>query len=316
MGAEHGADPARRTWAERRQDEAESSARTDAALRARHRRRPGRHRARRAAAPARRARPSSSTSTPARATSGATATSRCACTTRSGTTTCPTCKFPDNWPVFSPKDKIGDWLEFYTRVMEVPYWSEHDGDVRDLVDEAAGEWTVEVERDGEPLTLRPDAAGASRPACRASRTCPSSPGQDVFRGDQHHSSRAPGPRRVRRQAGRGDRLQQLRLRHLRRAVGERRRRDDGAALLDAHRASRDSADGHRPGRPLLRAGGGGRRDHREGRHDLRLAALPDHARVPDPGVRGDGASATRTSTSGWRRPASGTTGATTARGCS
>ena len=27
----------------------------------------------------------------------------------------PYIKFPENWPVFSPKDKIGDWLEFYTR---------------------------------------------------------------------------------------------------------------------------------------------------------------------------------------------------------
>ena len=35
----------------------------------------------------------------------------------------PYLKFPDNWPVFSPKDKIGDWLESYVKVMEVPYWS-------------------------------------------------------------------------------------------------------------------------------------------------------------------------------------------------
>ena len=26
----------------------------------------------------------------------------------------PYLKFPDNWPVFAPKDKIGDWLETYT----------------------------------------------------------------------------------------------------------------------------------------------------------------------------------------------------------
>ena len=65
-----------------------------AALRAGHRRRPGRHRAGRPAAPARRTGPRSSTSTRDPATSGATATSRCACTTRSGTTTCPTSSSP------------------------------------------------------------------------------------------------------------------------------------------------------------------------------------------------------------------------------
>ena len=34
----------------------------------------------------------------------------------------PYLPFPRNWPVFAPKDKIGDWLEMYTRVMEVNYW--------------------------------------------------------------------------------------------------------------------------------------------------------------------------------------------------
>ena len=27
----------------------------------------------------------------------------------------PYLPFPDHWPVFSPKDKIGDWLEMYTQ---------------------------------------------------------------------------------------------------------------------------------------------------------------------------------------------------------
>jgi hypothetical protein len=35
----------------------------------------------------------------------------------------PYLPFPKNWPVFSPKDKIADWLEMYTRVMEVNYWA-------------------------------------------------------------------------------------------------------------------------------------------------------------------------------------------------
>src|SRR3546814_4747088 len=35
----------------------------------------------------------------------------------------PYLPFPDHRPVFSPKDKIGDWLEMYTKVMELNYWS-------------------------------------------------------------------------------------------------------------------------------------------------------------------------------------------------
>jgi putative flavoprotein involved in K+ transport len=34
----------------------------------------------------------------------------------------PYMPFPDDWPVFAPKDKIGDWLEMYTKVMELNYW--------------------------------------------------------------------------------------------------------------------------------------------------------------------------------------------------
>ena len=66
----------------------------------------------------------------------------------------PYLKFPDNWPVFSPKDKIGDWLESYVKVMEVPYWASTVA-TRATYSPEKGEWTVEVERNGMPLTLRP-----------------------------------------------------------------------------------------------------------------------------------------------------------------
>ncbi|WP_237572272.1 flavin-containing monooxygenase [Mycolicibacterium lacusdiani] len=103
----------------------------------------------------------------------------------------PYLPFPQNWPVFAPKDKIGDWLEFYTRVMEVPYWSKTSC-LSAYYDEAEKRWTVEVDRDGERVTLRPQhlvlATGMS-----GKPNVPTLPGQDVFRGDQHHSSAHPGP---------------------------------------------------------------------------------------------------------------------------
>jgi putative flavoprotein involved in K+ transport len=103
----------------------------------------------------------------------------------------PYLKFPDNWPVFAPKDKIGDWLESYVKTMEVPYWSNTVATSASYSEET-GEWTVEVERDGERLTLRPKqlvlATGMS-----GKPNVPTLPGQDVFRGDQHHSSAHPGP---------------------------------------------------------------------------------------------------------------------------
>ncbi|ANI37878.1 flavin-containing monooxygenase [Mycolicibacterium vaccae] len=103
----------------------------------------------------------------------------------------PYLPFPQNWPVFAPKDKIGDWLEFYTRVMEVPYWSKTTC-LSASFDEESQTWTVEVDRDGERLTLHPTqlvlATGMS-----GKPNVPTLPGQDVFTGDQHHSSAHPGP---------------------------------------------------------------------------------------------------------------------------
>ena len=105
----------------------------------------------------------------------------------------PYLPFPPNWPVFAPKDKIGDWLEFYTKVMEIPYWSSTTC-LSASFDETDERWTVEVDRDGERLTLRPAhlvlATGMS-----GKPNVPSLPGQELFLGDQHHSSHHPGPDR-------------------------------------------------------------------------------------------------------------------------
>ncbi|TDT32702.1 NAD(P)-binding domain-containing protein [Naumannella halotolerans] len=103
----------------------------------------------------------------------------------------PYLPFPANWPVFAPKDKIGDWLEFYTKVMEVPYWSSTSC-LSASYDAEAGRWTVEVDRDGERLTLHPTelvlATGMS-----GKPNIPKFEGSDVFAGEQHHSSQHPGP---------------------------------------------------------------------------------------------------------------------------
>jgi putative flavoprotein involved in K+ transport len=103
----------------------------------------------------------------------------------------PYIKFPENWPVFSPKDKIGDWLEMYTKVMELNYWTRSTCK-KATYDPKKKEWTVVVDRDGEEVVLKPKqlvlATGMS-----GKPNLPSFPGMETFRGDQHHSSRHPGP---------------------------------------------------------------------------------------------------------------------------
>ena len=103
----------------------------------------------------------------------------------------PYIDFPKNWPVFSPKDKIGDWLEMYAKVMELDYWTKTTAKSAKY-DDTKKEWTVVVDRDGKEVTLRPKqlifATGMS-----AKPNLPQFKGMETFKGEQHHSSKHPGP---------------------------------------------------------------------------------------------------------------------------
>jgi len=102
----------------------------------------------------------------------------------------PYLPFPDDWPVFAPKDKVGDWLEMYTKVMELNYWSSTEA-VSARFDEEKKEWEVLVRRNGEDVTLRPKqlvfALGVS-----GFPNVPKIEGAEDFQGVQHHSSKHPG----------------------------------------------------------------------------------------------------------------------------
>ncbi len=98
----------------------------------------------------------------------------------------PYLPFPDDWPVFTPKDKMGDWLEAYVSIMELNYWTSSTL-VRARFDEAREAWTLEVDRKGETVMLQPkhlvSATGAYGPP-----RMPEIEGMDRFQGTQLHSS--------------------------------------------------------------------------------------------------------------------------------
>ncbi|TPL33948.1 NAD(P)/FAD-dependent oxidoreductase [Mesorhizobium sp. B2-4-6] len=98
----------------------------------------------------------------------------------------PYVPFPENWPVFTPKDKMGDWLEMYTRVMELNYWVATKC-ISAAYDEAEKVWTVVVDRVGQRVTLKPKhivfATGAYGPPWPIEL-----PGTDSFKGELLHSS--------------------------------------------------------------------------------------------------------------------------------
>lgn len=103
----------------------------------------------------------------------------------------PYLPFPPNWPVFTPRDKMADWLKAYVNFMDLLVWT--SSTVRRAVQLDNG-WQVEVERgSGEVNILRPThvvfACGMSGYPRQ-----PHFEGADLFEGTQLHSSKYEGGR--------------------------------------------------------------------------------------------------------------------------
>ena len=184
----------------------------------------------------------------------------------------PYMPFPENWPVFSPKDKIGDWLEMYTKVMELNYWALDRMQERAATTRRRKEWTVVVERDGKDDRAEAEATGA----------------RDRHVGQAEHPD-IPGRRQLQgRAAAFQPASRAARTTPARRCVviGSNNSAHDICAALweagaDVTMMQRSSTDVIRSD-PLMEIGLGelyseqavaGRHHHREGRSDLRLGAL-------------------------------------------
>jgi putative flavoprotein involved in K+ transport len=98
----------------------------------------------------------------------------------------PYLPFPENWPVFSPKDKIGDWLEAYAQIFELDAWTSAEC-TSGSWDEAQQRWRIRVKRDSQTIDLTPRqlvlCTGAYGPPRR-----PTFPGQEDFEGTLIHSA--------------------------------------------------------------------------------------------------------------------------------
>lgn len=111
----------------------------------------------------------------------------------------PYIPFPPNWPIFTPKDKLGGWFESYAQNMELNVWMTTEL-TKTKWDEASKTWTVELQRkkpDGssEARTFHPkhiiQATGHS-----GKRSMPEIKGIENFKGHiLCHSSEFPGARK-------------------------------------------------------------------------------------------------------------------------
>ncbi|KAF1993021.1 dimethylaniline monooxygenase (N-oxide forming) [Amniculicola lignicola CBS 123094] len=108
----------------------------------------------------------------------------------------PYVPFPPNWPVFTPKDKLAEFFEAYVNIMELNVWTQTNLKSTSWSD-SKKEWTVTVEREKEEgitetRTFRPrhiiQATGHS-----GKKNFPTINGMDTFKGDRLcHSSEFPG----------------------------------------------------------------------------------------------------------------------------
>lgn len=95
--------------------------------------------------------------------------------------------FPDNWPVFIPKDKLANWLEFYAEAMEINVWT-NTAFLGGAYDDCEKRWTVRLRlADGGTQTMQPShvvmAVGVS-----GIPSIPKFGGSDEFAGAIVHST--------------------------------------------------------------------------------------------------------------------------------
>ncbi|KAJ7349008.1 hypothetical protein DFH08DRAFT_697838, partial [Mycena albidolilacea] len=63
--------------------------------------------------------------------------------------------FPKSWPVYTPRDKIADWLEQYAESEDLVIWTNSRPLPGPTYDSTSHRWTVVVDRAGEHVTLNP-----------------------------------------------------------------------------------------------------------------------------------------------------------------
>ncbi|GME27838.1 Flavin-containing monooxygenase-like protein [Neofusicoccum parvum] len=95
--------------------------------------------------------------------------------------------FPTTWPLFTPKDKLGDWFEAYATLLEINTWLSSTITSSSYSD-ATHTWTIDVARgSGETRTIHPRhivwCTGHS-----GEPKIPAFPGQSSFAGTVYHGS--------------------------------------------------------------------------------------------------------------------------------
>ncbi|MFJ9390820.1 FAD-dependent oxidoreductase [Nocardioides sp. NPDC101246] len=107
----------------------------------------------------------------------------------------PYLPYPTTWPLFTPKEKLADWMESYIDLLDLDLWTSTNV-TSATYDEQAGRWTVQLDHAGESRTLHPQhlvfATGRETMARQ-----PAVEGSEDFTGIVAHSSTHVGGEAVR-----------------------------------------------------------------------------------------------------------------------
>lgn len=102
-------------------------------------------------------------------------------------------KFPENWPIYTPKDKMADWLEQYSKSQDLVVWNDTtlESSVKPTFDEKSKRWHLAVTREGKEVTLHP-AHIILATGVLGSPRIPLIKNQPVFSGEVFHASKFQG----------------------------------------------------------------------------------------------------------------------------
>lgn len=99
--------------------------------------------------------------------------------------------YPKNWPTYTPRDKVADWLKQYVESQNLVVWTKSQIKPGATYDSVAKRWNLVVRRDDQDVELHPVHVVVATSALGAPRI-PDIPGADVFKGAVYHASRYMG----------------------------------------------------------------------------------------------------------------------------
>ncbi|KAJ6549828.1 FAD/NAD-P-binding domain-containing protein [Mycena capillaripes] len=95
--------------------------------------------------------------------------------------------YPDNWPIYTPRDKLADWLEHYAISQDLVIWTNSRALPTPTYDSASKRWTVVIDRAGEEITLHPTHIVLAAGTIGAPHV-PTIPDAELFKGTNIHAA--------------------------------------------------------------------------------------------------------------------------------